>query len=414
MFFNNKNLVLSILFLTILFVFPGCNESDGEMANVPPTEGENMFTPITSFIVAPPDPVLGSDSRYHMVYELQISNITTLTWTINSIDILDANSNEIYASFSGEEVTDIIQTIGKRQPINSLEGEQSGIVFLTFSVESAEDIPANLTHRFNITVPGGIPAGFANFAGIPPDAEQYAQFTGQTGVTPPDAILLSPPLSGDGWVAADGCCTAVRHVRGYNAVNGKIFFAQRFAIDWEKLNDEKRIFVGDPLDVNSYFCYGEDVLAVSNATVVTVVNEFEDQVPGQLPQGITLAEVDGNHVVLDLGGGRFAFYAHLIKDSITVEVGEQVVSGQVLGKVGNTGNTLAPHLHFHVMDSPASLGSNGLPYIYDSYELIEMSASTEAFDLAEATGIPLETVPVDNPGPQTENLMLDQSIVNFE
>ena len=97
-----------------------------------------------------------------------------------------------------------------------------------------------------------------------------------------------------------------------------------------------------------------------------MVNEFEDQIPGQLPPGITLAEADGNHVVLDLGGGRFALYAHLIKDSITVEVGEQVVPGQVIGLLGNSGNTTAPHLHFHVMDSPSSLGSNGLPYMYDS------------------------------------------------
>ena len=148
--------------------------------------------------------------------------------------------------------------------------------------------------------------------------------------------------------------------------------------------------------------------------MVTVVNGFEDQIPGQLPPGITLAEADGNHVVLDLGGGRFALYAHLIKDSITVEEGQQVTRGQVLGLVGNSGNTLAPHLHFHVMDSPSSLGSNGLPYMHDNYELLERGASTEAFDDAEATGIPLETVPVDNPGPQTDNLMLDLSIVNFD
>ena len=291
---------------------------------------------------------------------------------------------------------------------------QSALVFLTFSVETIEDIPANINHRLKITVPGGIPAGFANFAGIPPGQDEYTEFTGFTSVNPPDAILLGPPLKGDGWVAADGCCTAIRHVRGFLAVNGKIFVAQRFAIDWEKLNEDKRIYVGDKEDVNSYFCYGEEAIAVSDATVVTVVNGLEDQIPGQLPPDITLAEADGNHVVLDLGGGRFALYAHLIKDSITVDVGEQVTRGQVLGLVGNSGNTLAPHLHFHVMDGPSTLGSNGIPYMYDKYELIERSASTEAFDEAEANGTPLETVPVENPGIHTDDLMLDQSTVNFE
>jgi len=408
------NYLLSIMFLIVLFIFPGCNDSDGEMTPDMPVEGSEMFTPITSIPTAKPNPVLGSDGMYHLVYELQITNVTTLTWIINSIGILDGNSDKEFATISGDEVEGVIQTINTRDATNSVDPGSSAMVFLTFSVEAIEDIPANLNHRFNVTVPGGIPEGFANFVGIPTDADEYAQFTGFLEVNPPNAILLGPPLRGDGWVAADGCCTAVRHVRGYNAINGKLFFAQRFAIDWEKLNEDKRIFVGDPQDVNSYFCYGEDAIAVSDATVATVVNGLEDQIPGIMPVGLPLEEADGNHVVLDLGGGRFALYAHLIKDSITVEVGDIVAKGQVLGLVGNSGNTIAPHLHFHVMESPLTLGSNGLPYMYDKYELIEMSASTEAFDLAEATGIPLETVPVDNPGPQMDNLMLDQSIVNFE
>ena len=402
------------MFLSALVIFLACNESDGEIAEILPVEGENRFSPITSFVLATPDAVLGSDGRYHLVYELQITNVTGLTWIINSIDILDVNSDNILETISGEEVEEKVQAISTRTPTNTVEPDQSVLVFLTFSVEAPEDIPANITHRLKITIPGGIPDGFANFAGIPPGSPEYTEFTGQTGVNPPDAILLGPPLKGDNWVAADGCCTAVRHIRGYNAVNGKIFIAQRFAIDWEKLDDQNRIFVGDPLDVNNYFCYGEEAIAVSDATVVTVVNEFEDQVPGQLPPGITLEEADGNHVILDLGGGRFALYAHLIRDSILVEEGQQVTKGEVLGLVGNSGNTLAPHLHFHVMDGPSSLGSNGLPYMHDNYVLLERGASTEAFDEAEGTGIPLETIPVDNPGPQTDNLMLDLSIVNFE
>ena len=70
---------------------------------------------------------------------------------------------------------------------------------------------------------------------------------------------------------------------------------------------------------------------------------------GQLPPGIPLEEADGNYVVIDLGGGNFAFYAHMIKGSVAVEVGDFVTRGQVIGLVGNTGNTSAPHLHFHMI-----------------------------------------------------------------
>ncbi|MGH2583434.1 MAG: M23 family metallopeptidase, partial [Dehalococcoidia bacterium] len=76
----------------------------------------------------------------------------------------------------------------------------------------------------------------------------------------------------------------------------------------------------------------------------------------------------GNHVVVDIGGGRFAFYAHLQPGSLRVQVGEGVTRGQVIGLLGNTGNSDAPHLHFHVMDGPEPLASNGLPYVFRSFE----------------------------------------------
>ena len=295
-----------------------------------------------------------------------------------------------------------------------MEPGQSALIFLTFSVEAIKNIPSSVNHRLKITVPGGIPAGFANFVGLPPDEDEYTEMTGFTAVNPPDAIVLGPPLKGTRWIAADGCCTAVRHIRGFLAVNGKIFVAQRFAIDWEKLDAANKVFVGNPRDVRNYFAYGQKVLAVADATVTSVVNGFDDQIPGELPPDITLEEADGNHVVLDLGGGRFALYAHLIKDSITVKAGEKVVKEQVIGLVGNSGNTSAPHLHFHVMDSPSTLGSNGLPYVIDNYELIARGALTESFDEAEETGTPLEILPVDNSGIHENNLILDLRIVDFQ
>ena len=84
------------------------------------------------------------------------------------------------------------------------------------------------------------------------------------------------------------------------------------------------------------------------------------------PTDATIQMAAGNHVVVDIGEGRFAFYAHMQPGSVRVKVGDKVKTGQVLGLLGNSGNTDSPHLHFHVMDGPSPLVSNGLPFAFNS------------------------------------------------
>lgn len=251
------------------------------------------------------------------------------------------------------------------------------------------------------------------FAGLAPGAEVLEQIGAHTPVADQAPAVLGPPLLGEGWIAADGCCTAPRHVRALQTINGQILGAQRFAIDWERLNEENRIVAGDPQAVESYVAYGQPVLAVADAHVARVLDGLEQQVPGALPPAIAIEEADGNHVVLDLGDGRFVLYAHMIPGSITVAEGDEVRRGDVLGRVGNSGNSSAPHLHLHVMSDVSALASNGLPYVLDGYKLSGRIASTEAFDHAEATGEPAEIVPVEIPGTHANDLPLDQSIVAF-
>jgi murein DD-endopeptidase MepM/ murein hydrolase activator NlpD len=78
--------------------------------------------------------------------------------------------------------------------------------------------------------------------------------------------------------------------------------------------------------------------------------------------------VEGNHTVLDIGNGAYVFYAHLIKGSLLVKVGDKVTKGQVIAKLGNTGNANASHLHFQVMNGPSAIASPGIPYVIDSFD----------------------------------------------
>ena len=86
---------------------------------------------------------------------------------------------------------------------------------------------------------------------------------------------------------------------------------------------------------------------------------------------MTLETVSGNAVTLDLGADRYALYAHLRPGSIRVSPGDRVRRGQVLGLVGNSGNSTGPHLHFQVSSS-AGLNGNGLPFVFESFDLLAM------------------------------------------
>jgi murein DD-endopeptidase MepM/ murein hydrolase activator NlpD len=108
-------------------------------------------------------------------------------------------------------------------------------------------------------------------------------------------------------------------------------------------------------------------------------------------------------VILYIGGGRYAFYAHLKPGGIEVKEGDQVRSGQRIARLGNSGNTSAPHLHFHVMDAPVPLGADhNLPYVFDSFVY-------QGY-LEDPDGTPIL---LDTPEPREDELPLYQSLVTF-
>jgi murein DD-endopeptidase MepM/ murein hydrolase activator NlpD len=189
--------------------------------------------------------------------------------------------------------------------------------------------------------------------------------------------------------------------------------AQRYAVDWEQLDADDRIYSGKK-KVENYTIYGQEAIAAADATVVKVVDGLPEQKPGVFPEGISPEEADGNSVILDIGGGNYALYAHFQPGTIRVKEGDRVERGDVLALVGNSGNSLAPHLHFHVMSGPLSLASNGLPYVIDSYTVTGQSAGTDAFDKAEQEGTRLALTPVDPAEKITNAMPLDQRVVDFD
>jgi hypothetical protein len=360
----------------------------------PPAYVEPVLTPVVGSVLYPPVPFTGEDGRTHLVHEVILTNYTPGTVSVDKVDVLDQDGKVIHTLAGADLAGRVLPTSGK-QYVNQLAAGQNAAVFLHVALDGTA--PASLVHEVTVSV-----------AGTP-----MVERLGATPVTHRRLPVLGPPLKGEGYIAADGCCDAVRHTRAILPVNGGSYLAQRYAIDYEQVDADQRIYVGDRLDPRSYHIFGDEALAVADATVVETMDGLPEQVPGTYPAGIPITEADGNFVVLDIGDGFYVNYAHLQPGSVRVKRGDTVRKGGVLGLVGNTGNSVAPHLHLHVMDAPSAIVAQGLPYLIDSFTVTGRSASTAAFDAAEAEGIPLATLPGFSPTDHANQMVLDQAVVTF-
>ncbi|RWO38083.1 MAG: M23 family metallopeptidase [Mesorhizobium sp.] len=359
------------------------------------------LTPLVAEIIAPPHVVPGSDGRLHVVYELAVTNVTGGNVRFEKLEVVEADSGAPLAELGPDELaTRVTPGASRGNETRQLAAYQFAVIFLHVVLADGAAVPARITHEIT-----------AFFAVIGAD---MTVTIGEGAVVATAPVALGSPLRGKGYVAADGCCDSIRHVRALLSLDGKFYLAQRFAIDWEQIDDNNTLVVGDLKVPANYHIYGKPILAVADGTVVGTRDDLQDQVPGALPANLPIDEADGNFVVLDIGSGLFVNYAHMRPGSVKVKIGDKVRRGDQIGEVGNTGNSQAPHLHLHVMDSASPLVSDGLPYVFDSFAITAIDESgTEDFDKAEATGSPLTLTPRVPPQKLENVLPLDLSVVDW-
>ncbi|WP_433038168.1 M23 family metallopeptidase [Actinomycetospora sp. CA-053990] len=166
-----------------------------------------------------------------------------------------------------------------------------------------------------------------------------AQLVG-TVTAPRDPVVVGLPQAGR-WEAISAGRSALVNNHWTLAV-------QRDAIDFVEVVDG-RTHDGDGSRLEDFLIFGQPVLAVSDARVT----EASDGLPDLPIGGYTRRDMAGNHVILDIGGGHYVLYGHLEQGSVRVRAGEQVRRGQVIGQVGDSGNSGEPHLHLQVQNRPS-------------------------------------------------------------
>lgn len=311
--------------------------------------------------------------RLHLLYELRLTNFAPRPVMLESLEVLDP-AGAALAAFDAAALKGMVAHRGASPAEGGeLTVPAGGFVTVFVGVETTPgQAPARLSHRIRVR------------AAAPDAPASRTILRGGELAVGGAPLRLGPPLRGGGWLAANALSNEADHRRTIAVVDGKARISQRYAIDFVRLDARGRAFVGDPARNESWSGYGAEVLAVADGTVAAVKDDLPDNAPGGAPAvPISLTTIGGNHVVLDLGGGAFAFYGHLQPGGVRVKPGQNVRRGEVLGRLGNSGQSDAPHLHLHVSDGTSALGGEGLPYVFDGLVVRGQVPSLEVLERPE-------------------------------
>lgn len=199
-------------------------------------------------------------------------------------------------------------------------------------------------------------------------------------------IIIDFPLRGEWWVPNTPAKVIPSH--------GTDQLGQRYAYDFVKIDWDRKgnlFYQGSSIryytiGVKLEDCYGwgEEVYTPCNGKVLTVrdgkserkrvhvVSDVVSMYKNSLlfkPYNSDIKNIVGNYIIIKCEDDTCAFLAHLQKGSIEVIEGQDVKKGDLLGCVGHSGNSTAPHLHFQLMDSPDLFIANGIPCAFKQYEI---------------------------------------------
>jgi murein DD-endopeptidase MepM/ murein hydrolase activator NlpD len=298
-------------------------KTDRRSASPPGIQG------IEAFVPKPPSVVRGG-GRDRLHYEIHITNwVDDFAVTLLRVEILLGDEA---VALEGEGLNKTTIAAGTKLA----PGVRSVVLIQLIG----DRFPTSLRHRITYQVAG--------------EAKPRTVECAPTPVLTV-AVRIAPPVAGSGWTALNGPDSSLHHRGAVIAWKGRATISQRLAFDFGRT-------------AGGETASGRPVLAVADATVVSVIDGLPDNVTSAVIPAVPLKVEDmfGNRVTLDLGNGGYATYGHL-HAGLKVKAGDQVRMGQVLGNIGNSGHSSGPHLHFQITDGPDPIDSEGIPFVFTSF-----------------------------------------------
>jgi hypothetical protein len=186
-------------------------------------------------------------------------------------------------------------------------------------------------------------------------AMEFDRAPARTLVVPLKAFVpqeqMGWPLRFDGrrWIAFNTAGTVHHWVSSTLFADREVLSSQRFALDIAEIDSYGQTHPSFGNRKEFYYAWGEDVVSAGRGRVVAAVSGARDLEIGEVPS--PLESPAGNFIVIQHSPRLFSVYAHLQQAGTFVNVGDWVEHGQVIGRVGNSGDSTQPHLHLHFTDA---------------------------------------------------------------
>lgn len=384
---------IGTLFLTVLVV---C------IVVMPPIQQPSTSVDGLKVLPRPASPLFRFFDKQYFLYEMRIVDIAA-PLTILGVQVRDAATNALIVELNELPVHYFFTENNTRIQENDLI---TGVVYFFVAFPLDAPLPNALTHI--IVSSDGSPAVRVT--------DTLNTFVLLNTAAPP---VIGSPFVRDTtlWYAIIGPAPDTIIRTAIVPLPGPMMVFLKYGIEWVSLNSNNHAFINDGSHLSDWDCYGRVVVAVANATVVAVYDALPDNVPGDTESIIVnTTTVLGNTVVLQLDGDDdeyYVCYGYLKPESIVVQVGQRVAKGAPLAQIGNSGGSVVPHLHLHVMDRPNFVESESVSYVFDSFDFIGATPATAVLSGGNALNpMVFSYVDVDERR-RTDELPLHNTVIQF-
>ena len=326
--------------------------------------------------------VRGDDGKDHVEYDLLVVNVVGDPVTLSSVTVLDRAGNQL-GRIDGDTLAAATQNLFPHTPVAETGIPSSGAAAVEVDLALAPGtVPAQVTNRIAYSVPQGSdergdprrhrgPSGRPQGRGQPPTRHRDQATPGGGWLARRDRVLRTqpPPRS------------STRHRRSAHRHRGNVR-TSTWAGSTETCSMKATAPRTSSSSASEPTCWRSPTEPWSSPTTASRSKPRATAIPAT-----KLSQIGGNKVILQIAPKVFAAYEHLQPDSLTVKVGDKVKAGAVLAKLGNTGPSTGPHLHFGLLDRPNVVTGRALPFVFDHYTL----AGT--VDIANAQGDEIVIMP---------------------